>query len=239
MVEQTIINCNGSEAEHHRGFIFNNFEDANSVLDGLTIKNGYQHEGGGAIACLQASPTIKNCVITENTSFGKGAGMYIDGAGMIIDQPNPIIINCTFSYNNVLACLLSTGGGAGINMADSSPEIIDCKFIANAGGCGGGGIAIWWSGRPKIIDCTFKENFEALGTNVGGNPSLIGCSFINNNYGAIYGGNLLVTNCVFADNSHTFDGGAVRLWSGTTSSTFNNCLFYNNSADERGGAVFL
>ena len=38
--ENCIINCEGTEAEYHRGFNFINGEDAVSVLDSFTIING-------------------------------------------------------------------------------------------------------------------------------------------------------------------------------------------------------
>ncbi len=41
IVAATIIDCNGSEQDPHRGFYFHNNEDVNSVIDGLTITNGY------------------------------------------------------------------------------------------------------------------------------------------------------------------------------------------------------
>ena len=39
--EDCIIDCEGSSTEEHRGFYFHSGEDANSVLEGFTITNGY------------------------------------------------------------------------------------------------------------------------------------------------------------------------------------------------------
>jgi len=41
VVAATIIDCNGTAEEPHRGFYFHSGEDANSILDGFTIINGY------------------------------------------------------------------------------------------------------------------------------------------------------------------------------------------------------
>jgi hypothetical protein len=41
VVEATIIHCQGSASNPHRGFYFHNNEDANSVLKGFTVTNGY------------------------------------------------------------------------------------------------------------------------------------------------------------------------------------------------------
>jgi pectin methylesterase-like acyl-CoA thioesterase len=46
IVTATIINCNGTEEEPHQGFLFNSGEEADSVLAGLTITNGYANVSG-------------------------------------------------------------------------------------------------------------------------------------------------------------------------------------------------
>ena len=61
--ENCIIDCENSG----QGFHFHNNEDANSVLDGFTITNGYASQGG-AIYCYSSSPTILNCNITGNSA---------------------------------------------------------------------------------------------------------------------------------------------------------------------------
>ena len=58
VVEGTVIDCNelnscpwGPCPFSHRGFSFHNGEDENSILNGITIINGYSHQGGG-IQCF-------------------------------------------------------------------------------------------------------------------------------------------------------------------------------------------
>jgi len=55
-----IINCEGSSSDPHTGFIFNNHEDSNAVLLGLTVHNGYTGNGtvsdGAAIHCFYSNP---------------------------------------------------------------------------------------------------------------------------------------------------------------------------------------
>ena len=58
--ENCIIDCNHAGC----GFKFDDDEDANSILDGFTITNGFGR--GGGIYCRDSSPTIKNCIITGN-----------------------------------------------------------------------------------------------------------------------------------------------------------------------------
>jgi len=97
-VTKTVINCQGSSSSPHRAFYFHTGEDANSVLQGLTIINGYQSQGG-AIWC-NSDPTIKNCTIINNTASSLGGGIYCYNS-------DAKITNCTFSKNAA-----STRGGA-------------------------------------------------------------------------------------------------------------------------------
>jgi parallel beta-helix repeat protein len=90
----TAINCQGSSANKHRAFYFHTSEDANSVVKGLTIINGYQ-TSGGAIWC-NSNPTIKNCTFTNNTASSFGGGIYCYDS-------NAVISNCTFSKNTALS----------------------------------------------------------------------------------------------------------------------------------------
>ena len=55
----TIIDCEGTYAEPHRGFHFNNNEDTNSVVSGFTIVNGFISEiyiGGQVFYVIRLHP---------------------------------------------------------------------------------------------------------------------------------------------------------------------------------------
>jgi len=93
-VTNTVINCQGTSANKHRAFYFHNAEEANSVVQGLTIINGYQ-TSGGAIWC-NSSPKIRNCTIIKNTASSYGGGIYCYNS-------DAIIANCTFSKNTALS----------------------------------------------------------------------------------------------------------------------------------------
>ena len=93
-ITKTVINCQGSSANRHRALYFHTGEDANSVVKGLTIINGYQ-TWGGAIWC-NSNPTIKNCTFTNNTASSLGGGIYCHDSDAVIS-------NCTFSKNTALS----------------------------------------------------------------------------------------------------------------------------------------
>ena len=77
--ETTIIdgNQNGSVVT------FNSGEDATTVLNGFTIQNGSNFNGGG-IYCLGSSPTIMHCTITGNSAV-EGGGIFRDVSVSLIN----------------------------------------------------------------------------------------------------------------------------------------------------------
>ncbi|MHC4335501.1 MAG: outer membrane protein assembly factor BamB family protein [Planctomycetota bacterium] len=146
-VAATVIDCEGSAAENHRGFIFASGENANSVLAGLTITNGYAYDGGG-IYCFEGAPTIRNCVITGNTATDEGGGIYCYVHG------GPTITNCTISGNAAIAggglagcygpvnyCLISDNSASVGGGAWACLELNNCIISGNRAGANGGGIA--------------------------------------------------------------------------------------------------
>jgi len=114
--ENCIIDCNGTEAEPHRGFRFDSGEDANSVLDGFTITNGYAEDGGGGVYCSSSSPTISSCILTGNFAGFGGGGMVI-----AYRDSDPTLTNCTFSGNSAGAC-----GGAILLVDGCKTTLINC-----------------------------------------------------------------------------------------------------------------
>jgi len=148
--ENCIIDCQGSEADPHRGFLFRNGEDENSVVQGITITNGFAvaydrvaDQGGGGICCIgDSGPTIYNCRITN--CVAKGADYshedaMCDGGG-IFNCEGPII-NCTISENSCpdYPCFGGPDGelgfcdGYGAGLANCSGEIRNCTIVHNTG----------------------------------------------------------------------------------------------------------
>lgn len=110
--KNTIIDC--GEIQDTRGFVFNKGETTATILDGFTIKNGVHKEGAG-IFINSASPTIRNCIITEN-SAGDSANYSGKGGGIYCFDSNAFIENCTITRNFVG----SRFGGGGIYLGSES-----------------------------------------------------------------------------------------------------------------------
>jgi parallel beta-helix repeat protein len=142
-VTTTVINCQASSANKHRAFNFHSGEDANSIVKGLTIINGYQTTGG-AILCQGSNPTIKNCTFTNNTASSLGGGIYCFDSDAIIS-------NCTFSKNTAL----SKGGALGIG--DGSNSILNNSILWNNTAASGNEIALPGTATLATITISFSD----------------------------------------------------------------------------------
>jgi len=121
----------------------------NALLDGFTITKGnadgsYPNNSGGGIYCSSASPTIRNCVITDNSAaYGGGICNY---------SADPDIINCVFNDNS------ATSFGGGMYTCDQSDaNITSSVFYTNTATYGG---AIYADGflTVKLTNCTLAKN---------------------------------------------------------------------------------
>ena len=134
--------------------IFKANETSNSVLDGFTITGGTGSSlngeiTGGGIYVLEASPTIRNCIITDNSAyFGGGVGIW---------QGSPVIRNCTFTNNH------ADGDGGGLRLHEYTDLLIEgCVFTNNTANVFGGGVAYGNYSEGLHINCFFDSNTAGL-----------------------------------------------------------------------------
>jgi hypothetical protein len=236
-----IIDCTGTEIEPHRGFYFHNGEEADSILEGFTITNGYgglicEEYGcvscGGGIYCHKSSPTIDNCTINSNAAGDHGGGMYN------FDGSNPTLNNCTFSGNSA-----DSFGGGMYNRLKSNPTLTNCTFSDNSA-TWGGGMANEDNSSPILTSCIFSDNSATV---EGGGMSnvekcsavLTNCTFSGNWAGHCGGGlsnehsSPRLSECNFSDNSADFFGGGMSY--NSSGSVLSNCIFSCNRALFGGG----
>ena len=141
--------------------IFNSDVDGTAILDGFTIQGGNADYAGGGIyntgTAIGASPTISNCIITDNTtaSGGNGAGIYNEASS------SPTLTNCIISYNT------TDGNGGGIYNLNSSPKLINCTLAQNKAGLGGG-IYNETGSSPMIYNSIIWGNFFFVSGNGAG-----------------------------------------------------------------------
>jgi M6 family metalloprotease-like protein len=201
--------------------------EQSAVLDGFTVRHGNANgagggtnldRGAGMINEPSGSPTVRNCIFTENFSLSGGAGMSNGDAGI---AANPTIEDCRFVLNTS-----NDDGGAVLNRSNSHPIFIRCIFDSNTGNVtdlnGGGGAISNNSGSSTIRGCTFTNN--STGT--------------VSNGGAIYnsGGNLVLVDSTFASNSAS-EGGAI--YATATTITIHGCSLHDNAASPGAGGGLM
>jgi hypothetical protein len=174
--------------------IFFDGEGRNSVLDGLTIRNGATSSNGGGIRIVQSSPTIRRCVIQGNTAAFSGGGIYVDGtlAAPLIEQSEIVANTATsqqgggvavngaspvISRNNVHGNIAAFGGG--LRLRNSSALVTNNAIHANVATTNGGAIYSDASPSAVVRSNTIIQNSCASGAggirSSGGSPTVVQC----------------------------------------------------------------
>jgi len=177
-------------------------EGPESMLIGLTVGWGTADEGGG-IAIEDASPTISDCIITNNQAKYYGGGIDCLGGAATI-------INCVISDNEVTGV---SGVGGGINCQDATPTISNCIIRNNSSMSLGGGVGCY-EAAPLLTNCFLINNSATYGS---GQMDLEDAS-------------PTITNCtIVTDEEAPGDGG---IWcSGQSDPQITNCILWGNGDD--------
>ena len=240
---------------------FDNYEDnsrhvvtasglAYAVLDGFIVLGGaaaLDGESGAGLLITDASPTVANCLFTQNLGV-TGGGVAVVGSALSIGS-------CTFGNNRALDIgggLASVGHevtvvgcafegneasrGGGIAVVDADLTLVDSTFGANAAADRGGGV--YHRARANAIltveGCAFSLNETDQGTSdafgaglcvegAGVSATIQGCSFVGND--------------AFAPGAFFGFGGGLALIDGADA-TVAACAFGENVGEFAGGGVY-
>ena len=159
------------------GFYFDSGEDANCIITGLTIRNGYTGVYGGNVYFYNSSPIIENCIVTNGHAASSGGGLHCHysnpkiinctitgnwagfyGGGVSCFFSNPAIGECTISGNNALV------EGGGLDLVLSSATLLNC-IITNNTAANSGGMNCYSPSEVTLVNCTLTRNQAA---NTGG-----------------------------------------------------------------------
>lgn len=231
--QNVIIDCQANSANPARGFTICMGVGSGTVIEGLTIINGFGYQAGiiaaGALLISNgSSPVVRNCIF-ENNHAGMswdhaGGAVYVDGNSAGYFE------NCEFRGNSAYY-----GGAVGVNNF-STAEFVDCHFMGNAGGSGG---AIWGNSTTKTR-CLFARNTATQGGAIWGNgyneELSISCTYYANGStvgGAIYarpgyGSPVTLIDTVISDCP---SGEAVRALAGVVVQASCSNLFGNAGGD--------
>lgn len=178
--ENCIIDCGGSDMEPHRGFHFHSGEGLDSIVKGLTIRNGNIADwpGGGGIYCNNSSPKITNNIIEGNRS-GLGGGIRCYHAsptieGNTIRENDALVgggVQCYGSSarmrNNYIMKNWCQYNGGGIHCQASSMMIVNNIISGNETDDTSGGISCVGLPAPIIVNNTITGNSAGWGGGIG------------------------------------------------------------------------
>jgi len=202
VVTSTIIDCNGTDADPHRGFIFHHGENTDSVLEGVIITNGFADKGGGML-CDSSSPTIVKCIISDCQTYADRAGGV--GGGICCEYSSALINKCIIYENTARAWVNITafgGLGGGIFCFKAKPIISECTVKSNHGS---GGIHCT-SSDARIVRCIIRDNrHSGIYISEGqATVSIEDCIVENNQFNGIawwHGGRATIERCTIRGNS--------------------------------------
>ncbi|MCF6283337.1 MAG: hypothetical protein L3J28_14230 [Candidatus Polarisedimenticolaceae bacterium] len=198
-------------------------ETAATVLDGFTLDNTTSASETRGITIVNATPTIKNCIIDSNEALynspGFGGGMHLSGTG-------GATITATTISNNTTGTSGEQGGGiyhAGSGLLSITGGSVESNYAYK----GGAGI-VGTSGSISLSGTAVKLNTSGTGGTTGA--------------GGIYytgSGTLTITDSIIESNSSPkYGGGGIYISSGTANIT-GTTIKSNTSSGDWGGAGIL
>lgn len=183
-----------------------------AVIDGFIVSDGNDDRpavrtdqglgggiyNGGSGTGVVCSPTIRNCVITNNQAVF-GAGIFNNG--YIGGTANPIILNCVITTNT------ATTGGGGIDnfgvAGNASPIITNCVIYNNTAVFRAGGMYCWGGNNgnasPQVLNTCFVNNTAVDG-------GAIVCDRLNTSAGSSGTATPNFKNCIFWGNTASGTG---------------------------------
>jgi len=198
-----------------------------SILDGFTIRNGSATSGGG-VYIQSASPILRNCVISGNSTTNGGGGIFIDsgtltlenttvkgntsngaGGGAYLRYSEGSIVNSTFENNSAV------NGGA-IYVKEDSGDLILTNIViqGNSATASGGGVFETKQSNIIVSESAFTDNMANKG----------GAWF------SYLEANATISNTTFVGNTVSESGGAANIRS-LSELSFVQCVFEANIAD--------
>ena len=173
VTDSTIIDCEGSYPEYHRGFYFHSGEDCSSILKGFIIENGanWSSLGGGGIACdSSSSPTILN----NTMRYCKA----LRGSAIACANASPEIINNIIYRNGD-----RTAYAAAIDFDSSSALLQRNEIVGNITAAGSGGIICYSCSLLTIDNNNICSNIFGAITIID-SDAIVKNNIIGNNSGA-------------------------------------------------------
>ncbi|MBI5863478.1 MAG: hypothetical protein HZB38_02990 [Planctomycetes bacterium] len=193
-----------------------------TITNGSGTGNGSFNIGGG-IRVYQASPTIRDNWIIQNTAHF--------GGGIDCEESDPLIVGNLISGNFVGDNHLRhiTGDGGGISVYNSSAHIYANRIINNTANRQGGGIVV----QDDVGTDTFPMNVICANNEIIGN---VVETRVGGGIAFFFRGNLDVSGCTIVGNTAVSANGIFATGSSVpaTMTLTNSILYANNNATGSG-----
>jgi hypothetical protein len=144
------IDCDGTETDPHKGFLFQLEEGSRAALEGVTVTDAWE---AGIYCTNGADPAFRDCRITRN--HGMGIDCQSSGASFVdcvIDFNSSYGASVESNYLSFLRCEISGNGACGV-AAFGPVSASECVFKDNDG-CGAD--AVGYGGY--FSNCVFRDN---------------------------------------------------------------------------------
>ncbi len=247
------INPNFDPANPTAKFLvtFQGFTITNGVATDVNNPDGPNATGGGIRDVGNASLTLNNVVVTNNTADADGGGIGFEN---VVSVPWTLTVNNSTISNNHAG-----DAGGGIDLDGSGKVFINAGTVITGNTTVNQGAGIWLdaiqvgavfqTANLTVDGATISNNsaLTGLGGGVGnagnGTVTIADSSILNNTSGATGGGfsdenaqgTLVVQNSLFQGNSAVDQGGGIFVASPTT--TISNSELVGNSSATSGGAI--
>ncbi|MCD4776746.1 MAG: T9SS type A sorting domain-containing protein [Candidatus Aegiribacteria sp.] len=218
-------------------------QDSTAVLEGFTVSNQVSDNEvsrdtigcGGGLYIVNASPTIRNNIITDCVAESQGGGLFLENSSTLMS-------GCIISNNTAMF----SGGVSALSCGklDHPLRIIDCTITGNQSTDMAGGLSCNSSSSIVIINNYISDNYTYLsgggillnytnallfGNTISGNDAFDGGGISIRHSEPTIIGNIIVRN--------TADYGAgIYQLSGLFEHLENNTIA-NNAASVRGGGL--
>ncbi|MDP8240673.1 MAG: T9SS type A sorting domain-containing protein [Candidatus Hatepunaea meridiana] len=186
---------------------FNNEEDSNSVLQGFTIRNGFQNYGGGIDCQQNTSPVLIDLIVTENRAVYAGGGIYLTS------QSEPTIRRTLIRGN------ISRDYGGGISSRQSAHAYLEDVVITDNTSFKGGGIYSF-TGSYTLVGVLIYGN---IARSTGGGVSL------SLSYNNIFRNVTIFHNIATGNSAGGIELGRDPNDPGGSSALFSNCIIWRNT----------
>jgi len=165
VVAATVIDANNTSLDV---VVFNSGEDANSILDGITITGGKN----GAYCISASSPTISHCVLQDNAYYG-----------LSTNDSSPTVSDCTIAKNT----------NEGVYTSGGAVALDGCRIVDN----GLSGVVCTYSSLATLENCVVVMNgSNGIGSHNDSSPTVTNCTVAHNANRGIYGACSEITNCI-------------------------------------------